>query len=292
MKQILQKTKENIKVNYYKYSSKKKHPKMLKKWYDFYTNEDLDFDNLKNFNQFIQYLKIYDNTDLKGTLVDKYEMRQFVIDNIGEQYLPKLYGVYNSFDEIDFDKLPDKFVLKCNHGCGMNVVVKDKTTINKNELKKKFKEWLKINYAYRPGLEMQYKNIKPRIVCEEYLGDNLVDLQAWCTKGNILFLSYIKSPHGENKKISYDENWNKLDFVTSLPKLESEVSRPKKLDEILEISKRISKDMEFLRFDFYVQENGDVKISEFTFTPASGLVHWYPKETNELIYNKIVELNK
>ena len=272
---------------YYKHVSESKYPNILKRWYKKHTGEKLDFNNIQNFNQYIQYLKLYDDSPLKQTLIDKYEMRKYVSTKIGNQYLTKIYGVYSNINEVDFDKLPDNFVLKCNHGSGMNYIVENKHVIKKNMIKKIFKKWLKINFGYCPGLELQYRNIKPKIICEEYLGNDFIDLQVWCSKGKILFLSYVLNPHGDNLKATYDVNWNRLSFVTSLPELNEKVEKIKQLDEIVNIAKKISKDMNFLRLDFYVLNDGTIKISEFTFTPASGLVNWYPNSANEMIYEKI-----
>lgn len=272
--------------------SEEKYGKLLKKWFYNQTGQQIDFKDIKNFNQFIQWLKVFDNKKYKTNMTDKYAMRRYVKDNIGEEYLVRLYGVYDEYSEIVFEKLPQKFVLKCNHGCGMNVIVRDKDEIDNSSLKKQFNGWMRVNYAFEhyPGIEPQYRGIRPRIICEEYLGDNLVDIQFWCSRGEVLFISYIDHPHGENKKASFDEKWNRLDFVTSLPENKEIISKPKRLNEMLKIAKRVSADMEFLRFDFYILENGDVKISEFTFTPANGLVGWHPKSASEAMYKKILEI--
>ena len=262
--------------------------KKLKKWYKIKTNgEILDLKNPKNFNQVIQKLKLYDNNASKTALVDKYLMRDKVKKEYGNKYLPLLIGVWNKFNEINYADLPNSFVLKCNHGSGWNEIVKDKSKWNMIEAKKKFNYWLKLNYAYLNGFEMQYKNIKPKIICEEYLGDNIIDCQVYCSKGDILFISYIESPHGVNEKKSFDENWNELDFITSEPRLEGNIKKPKNLNEIIKISKDISKDYKFIRVDFYILEDGTIKISEFTFTPASGLLRWNPPNINAEMKDKI-----
>lgn len=137
------------------------------------------------------------------------------------------------------------------------------------------------------SFEMQYEFIKPKILCEEYLGDNLIDLQAWCSNGIILFFSYIHSPHGKNKKATFDENWDKLDFYTSKPIYEGKVEKPKELLAIKKIAKKVSKNNKFVRVDFYITNDNRVLISEFTFTPASGVISWYPKEINKVLGDKI-----
>ncbi|MBR3414639.1 hypothetical protein IKG73_01295 [Candidatus Saccharibacteria bacterium] len=293
LKDKVRKVKRRLENKKYAATKEENYPKMLKKWYDSSTGEDLDFKNIENFNQYIQYSKIYNTTAEKRELSDKYRMRDFVKNNLGEKYLPRLYGVYKQFEDVDFENLPKSFVLKCNHGSGMNAIVKDKSKVDKKELKKEFSHWLKMNYAFcGMGLELQYKEIKPVIICEEYLGDNLVDIQFWCSYGEVLFISYIKSPHGENKKVSFSAKWEQLDFVTSLPRLEEKVARPKQLEEMLDIAKKVSRNMKFIRLDFYILDDGSVKISEFTFTPANGLVGWQPSEMNEKIYEQMMDIAK
>lgn len=287
---ILEKIKRLFKkIEYYKYLSLKdtKYEKELKKWYYKLTKEKLDFNNLETFNQKIQWLKIHDNNPLREILCDKYSSRKWLEENIGEEYLVPLIGVWDRFDDIDFNLLPQKFVLKCNHGCAYNCIVENKKDIEPKNLKRKFNKWLKENYAFKNGFELQYKNIKPKIICEEHLGENFVDCQFWCFNGNIEFISYIKSPHLNNEKISYDIKWNKLNFVTSNPILKEEVKKPTKFNKMKEIAELISKNFKFVRVDFYILENEDIKISEITFTPASGVVGWNPKETNNILGKKL-----
>lgn len=234
----------------------------------------------KNFNQKIQWLKLNDTTELKTLLADKYLMRSWVEQYIGEKYLVPLLGVWDNFEEINFEKLPDKFVLKCNHGSGFNHIELNKDKIDKKEVKKKFDEWTSLNFAFMNGFELQYKNIKPKIICEEYLEENLTDCQVWCANGKILFIAYIKDPHGDNRKITFNENWKKLDFVTSKPIMEQEVEKPIMLEEIKEVANKISKSFKFVRVDFYITQHNQLKLSEITFTPASGVVRWYPESAN------------
>lgn len=275
----------NKNKDYYYYSklNKKKYKKELKEWYYYRTGEILNYNNPENFNQKIQYLKLNDSNSLKTLLSDKYKCREWITDNIGKEYLVPLLGVWNKFDDIDFDKLPNKFVIKCNHGSGFNYIVKDKSKLNINELKEKVNKWMDTNFAFVNGFEMHYKDIKPVIICEEYLGDNLIDLQAWCSNGKIMFFSYIYSPHGENKKATYDENWNPLDFYTSLPIYNGDCLKPKKLKSIKNIANKVSKNFKFVRVDFYITNSGKIFISEFTFTPASGYCGWSPSSANKTI---------
>ena len=273
--------------NYFKNLNKRHYKKELKEWYFKNTNEVLDLKNPQNFNQKIQYLKMYDCTKMKTLLTDKYENREWIKKHIGEEYLVNLLGVYDNFSDIDFDKLPNQFVIKCNHGSRFNYIVKDKSKLDIKDLETKVNKWMNTNFAYNSSFEMQYELIKPKILCEEYLGDNLIDLQAWCSYGDILFFSYIHSPHGENKKATFDEKWNKLDFYTSKPIYEGEVKKPKDLLAMRKIAKKVSKKFKFVRVDFYITKDNKLLISEFTFTPASGAISWYPAKMNKIIGDKI-----
>ena len=238
--------------------------------------------NLKNpqtFNDKINWLKIYKypTSDFVIKCADKYEVRNYLKEKNLDKYLVNLLYVWDNPSQIDWEKLPKKFVIKCNHGMNYNIICTDKSKLDINKAKKQLNRWMKEDFGKVSG-ERHYSKIKRKIICEEYLGDNLIDIQFWCSYGKVLFISYIKSPHGGNEKITFDEDWNKLDFVTSLPILEEKIKKPKKLEEMLKVVKNISKDMVFLRFDFYILENDDVKISELSFTPGSGFIKWYPRE--------------
>lgn len=140
--------------------------KELIKWYEKRTNQKFDLENPKTFNDKIQWMKIYDSTPLKTKLTNKYLVREWVKEKIGEKYLVKLLGVWDSFNDINFDLLPNKFILKANHGCAMNIVVKNKSNLNISDARKEFNNWMNKNFAFHT-YEFQYLNIKPKIIAEE-----------------------------------------------------------------------------------------------------------------------------
>lgn len=143
-----------------------------------------DFENPKGFNEKIQWLKLYDSTPIKGMLADKFAVREWVKKKNGEEYLIPILGVFDKFEDIDFSKLPDKFVLKTNHASSTNVLVKDKAKLNLLETKLKFKRWLSTNYAFKKGFELHYGLISPKIVCEKFMGNgDLVDYKFFCFSG-------------------------------------------------------------------------------------------------------------
>lgn len=244
------------------------------------TDRIMNIDNPKTFNEKIQYLKYYDSTYLKSILADKYIMKYLISDLIGNKYIVKSYGAWKNFDDINFEDLPDSFVLKCNHGSGFNWIIKEKNKMDIDNLKLKVNRAINTNFGLNSNLELHYKDINRCIFAEEYIKEEFVDLQVWVANGKVLFLSYIEEPHGQNKKATYNCEWEKLDFVTSLPKLEKNIKKPEKLDEIISLSLKLAAPFKFVRVDWYLFKNNDFKISELTFTPAAGYVNWEPKEAD------------
>ncbi len=146
-------------------------PHMIELYYCFKTGNRMDIYHPVTFNEKIQWMKAFDSTPLKTRLADKYLVRDYVKEKIGEEYLIPLLGVWDRFDEIDFDTLPNSFVLKTNHGSGWNMVVKNKDNFDKERAKETFNKWMKINFAYYAGLEMHYKDIVPKVIAEEYISE-------------------------------------------------------------------------------------------------------------------------
>ena len=262
----------------------------LIKWYKSLSKENYNFEEPKTFNQKIQWLKIYDNNPLKTQLSDKYLVRGWIKKMIGEKYLVKLLGVWDSFDEINFELLPNRFVLKTNHGTSNNIIVEDKSKLNITDARNKMNKWIKKNYAFYNGFELQYLNIKPKIIAEEYLeNDNgdINDYKVFCFDGkaeSIMFLSERK----KNLKMSfYDLKWNKLNYVYSFQRNNETAPKPKNLDLLIQLSEKLSKGFPHVRVDFYILNDGTIKFGEMTFTSYSGLCKWDPPEINLYLGNLI-----
>lgn len=245
--------------------------------YHHITGRKLNLKHPITFNDKINWLKMYEYPYSKVIIncTDKYMVRRHLKKNGCEKYLVNTIDSWKKVSDIDWSKLPNKFVLKCNHGSKYNIVCTDKSKLDINAAKKKLNCWMKEDFG-KVSCEPHYSKIKRRILCEEYLGDGLVDLQVWCTYGKVLFITYINNPHGANEKKTFDEDWNELDFVTSLPKLEGKIAKPIHLDDAIKISKKLSKDFSFLRMDFYIINNDKIRISEMSFSPASGFIRWNP----------------
>lgn len=194
-----------MKYLYYKGLHPDQYASALADWYyDIHDWKRLDLENPKTYNEKMQWLKLYDSIPMKTRLADKYLVREWVIEKIGEEYLVTLLGVWDNFDEIDFDKLPDKFALKANHGCDWNIIVTDKSKFDKEDARRKFKSWLGINFAFRNGLELHYLNIPPKIIAEEYLEDiNLYDYKFMCFNGEVKFLWVVSDRSTHRKRRHY-----------------------------------------------------------------------------------------
>ena len=268
-------------------------PELLKKWYKKRTGRELNLENPKSFNEKIQWLKLYDNSPLKTKLADKYLVREWIKENLGEEYLIPLLGVYDSFDEIDFDKLPDKFVLKANHGCAWNIIVKDKQKFDKNKAKKKFDKWMKRNYALKAGFEMQYKDIPPKIVAEAFIQDSkgeLNDYKVLSFNGEPKFIWIDQGRFSNRTENIYDTEWNLQPFLLTYENSKEEVPPPKNLETMIEFARKLSKDFALVRVDFY-NVDGKIYFGEMTFTSASGVDVFKPAEY-DLKLGEMLELPK
>ena len=247
--------------------------------------------NIKNpitFYDKMQYLKINNKFKEYRRYVDKYKVREFVASEIGEEYLVPLLGVYKSFYEIDFDILPEKFILMTNHSCGRNFICRNKEEINKKKLKKDFTKWLKEDFYYR-FRESQYKGIKPLILCEEYLQDKsggLIDYKFICSNGEPKYIQIDIDRYNSHKQKYYDSEWNELNWSYGFDKYKGEIEKPKNLNEMIEIAKKLSSRFQFVRVDLYLVEN-KIYFGELTFSPGAGLLIFKPEEINEVVGNYI-----
>jgi hypothetical protein len=277
-----------------KYASREKYSELLCDWYHEATCQILDLEHPRTYNEKIQWLKLYDTTPLKTQLSDKYLVRKWVAEKIGENYLIPFVGrgAWNTFDEIDFNTLPDQFVLKANHGCGWNIIVKNKSKFNKIASKEKFDVWMNSNFAYCTGLELQYRDIKPMIIAEQYLEDEtggLADYKFYCFEGKPYCVEYFINRFGKGgyKAIMYNLDWKPAGWTVDAHHEPGVVTRkPKNFDEMLEIANTLCTGFHHVRIDFY-RVNGQIYFGEMTFTSASGLEHFEPKEWNLKLGNMI-----
>lgn len=285
---------------YYKKLNKRYYEKELRMWYYNVTGNHLNLEHPETINEKIQWMKLYDSTPLKSKLTDKYAVREFIKEKIGEKYLIPNLGVWDKFDDIDFDKLPNQFVLKGTHGCGCNIIVKDKSTFDINDARKKFKKWMKTNYAFTNGFELHYSAIKPKIIAEKYIeavDQAAIDYKFICCDGEPI-LCWVTNKYLDVHKRSFYRmpNWNLLNIELKDGGAELDtqgVSKPQKLEEMLTVTKALSKGFPLVRVDLYLIEN-NIYFGEMTFTSASGAAAFYPDKWNYILGDKITlpELNK
>ena len=255
--------------------------------YKVYLHKSLNLANPKTFNEKLQWLKINDRNSLYTKLVDKYEVRHYIAETIGEEYLIPIRGVYDSFDEINLDKLPEQFVLKCTHDSGGLVICKDKNKLDIDLARKKINKSLKRNYYYL-WREWPYKDVIPRIICERYMEDessgDLKDYKFMCFNGEVkcLFVCLNRnSPNGLNVDF-YDLDWNPMPFERHYKRSGQKIKRPDNFEKMVELAKKLSKDIPFVRVDFY-EIKGKIYFGELTFYPGTGLEEFTPDEYDEIL---------
>lgn len=232
----------------------------------------------QTFNEKIQWLKLYDRNPEYIKMVDKYEAKKYIADKIGEEFIIPTLGIYNSFEEVNFANLPDRFVLKCTHDSGSVVICKDKESLNKTEAKNILERRLRLNY-YWLGREWPYKNIKPRIIVEEYLegGEEFIDYKFLCMKGKVK-ISFTCSNRFQPDGLCvnfYDREWNPLPFERHYPRRKKEIEKPEKYEDMVRIAENLSAGLTFVRIDFYVIKN-QIRVGEITFYPGNGMEEFTP----------------
>lgn len=245
--------------------------------------QKLNLKNPQTFNEKLQWLKLYDHNPKYPDLVDKHDVKGYVATAIGEDYIIPTIGVWDSFDEIDFDILPDQFVLKCTHDSGSIVICRDKNTFDKKAAKKKLAKKLKRNF-YWVSREWPYKKVKPRIIAEKYMEDSgspdLKDYKFYCFNGEakFLYLSQGLSNHATGRISFVSLDWEKMPFRrTDFAEFDELPPKPQNLDLMLAFCKQLSVGIPFLRVDFY-EINGKVYFGELTFYPGAGLTPLKPDE--------------
>lgn len=248
----------------------------------------LNLRNPQTFTEKLQWLKLYDHNPQYSCMADKLKMRDFVKSRIGEGHTTKVIGVYNKWEEIDFNKLPNAFVIKTTHDSGSYVICKDKTQLDKNEAKKKITRSLKRNY-YKTTREWQYKDIKPQILIEEYLNDgqsNLTDYKFFCFNGKCEFLYIMQEVSNVPTQVILDTKFNKLPFLMDDEPSDIVPTKPAMLDEMIIYSQKLSRGTPFLRVDMYLVNN-KIYIGELTFYHYGGYIPFEPPEWDLKLGKKI-----
>lgn len=254
----------------------------LKKEYYSILGKELNLDNPKTFNEKLQWLKLYDRKDIYTTMVDKAEVKKFVADTIGEQYVIPTLGVYDRFDDIDFDELPNQFVMKCTHDSGGLVICKDKASLDIKQARKRINRFLKRKYFYIHR-EWPYKNVKPRIIVEKYMEDSrdgeLRDYKLFCFNGkfHMMFIATNRQGNGDTYFDFFDKDFKHLPFTNGHPNAPKLPHKPANFSKMVKMAEKLSKNIPHVRVDFY-DVNGKVYFGEMTFFHWSGFVSFDPPE--------------
>jgi len=238
----------------------------------------LDLKNPQTFNEKLQWLKLYDHNPIYTTMVDKFEAKRYVAGIIGEEYIIPTIGVWERVDSINWDNLPNQFVLKCTHDSGGLVICRDKTDLNKKEAMQKLRNGLRHDY-YLGNREWPYKNVPRRIIAERYMEDEIThelrDYKFFCFDGKVKMFKVDYDRFTEHHANYYTPTGELLPFgeVAYPPKKDKVLELPTQLKQMVEMAERLSKGIPFLRVDFYVI-NGCIYFGELTFFPASGMGRW------------------
>ena len=259
--------------------------RLISEWFYSVRGEVMDFRKPVTFSQKIQWMKLYDKPELKGILADKYTVRPYVAERIGEEHLVPLIGVWDSAASIDFDSLPERFALKATHGAGWNILVQDKTEIDTNAIRKTLKQWLSTDYAYSYGYEHHYSFCSPRIIAEQFIesGSDLLDYKVFCFDGEPEFIEVIGGRSTHPWSAFVNTRWEAADWRTvSYPVRVELPERPSCFNELLNCAALLAKGFAFVRVDFYIVNN-HIMFGEMTFTPASGAARWEPEWADEMI---------
>lgn len=280
-----QKKKDLKAVSYARSLSETDYPCFLSELYKQKTGRVLDLEDPHRFTEKIQWRKLYDRDPIYTKLSDKFTVREWVSSKIGEEHLVPLLGVWDHFSDIDFETLPNQFVLKTNNASHTNIIVDNKKMFlkTKESAKRRMEYWLKTPFAFLIGLELQYQAIKPRILAEQYLvpelgKKDLTDYKFFCFSG-VPYLCQVIGNRSVGETIDfYDEKWEHVSISRPpYPNASDLQPKPSKYEEMLSIASELSKGFAFVRVDLYEYKD-KVFFGEMTFTPANGMMIFKPDE--------------
>ncbi len=292
--------------------------KYLKLRYRLFLNKKLNLENPKTFNEKLQWLKIHDRKDIYTTMVDKVDVKEYITKLIGKEYIIPTIGVYDSFDDINFNELPSQFVIKCSHDSGGLFICRDKSKFNKDIARKKINSRMSKNYYYI-GREWQYKNVKPRIIVEKFMEvkridrtnnqskknvsaellqqeNGLLDYKFMCFNGEVKFLFLDIGVIGKGTSHAekyyrniYNRNFELQPFLETRENYPISIKKPKNFDKMIEIAEKISKNLLHARIDLY-NIDGKIYFGEITFYHGSGLYNFFIPEKYDDILGSYINI--
>ena len=262
--------------------------KYLRKLFKARLHKELDLENSQTFNEKLQWLKLYNRKPEYTMMVDKYKVREYIAKTLGEEYLIPLIGVWDDPDEIDFDALPNQFVLKCNHNSGLGMCIcKDKSKLDIPKVKAELRKGLKQDY-YLTGREWPYKDVPRKIICEKYMtngtGEELNDYKLMCFGGKVKATFVCNNRFSKNglNVTFYDTDWTRMPFERHYPSCKTEIEKPRTYDEMVAVAEKLAQEIPFVRADFY-EINGKTYFGELTFFPGSGFEEFSPSEWDKTL---------
>ena len=247
--------------------------------------------NSLTFKEKLNYLLIYESPEEKTNIVDKILLRNYSKKILGKDICTPILKIYNDIDEINLDDLPDKFVLKCNHGSGMNIFCKDKSKFNLVNAKHTLKTWMNINYGIL-RFEYQYMNIKKKVFAEKYLEEEIINYKFSCFNGEPKIIRVKGHINGTNIYNIYYTNWTITNFEIALSNyyLTTTFQKPKNLDKMIDYARLLASDFCYCRVDFY-EINDKIYLGEITFTPFNSHINYKKKET-EIYLGNLINISK
>ena len=250
--------------------------------------EEISLNPPRNFAEKIQWLKLYDHNPKIIEYADKFAVREHVKNLVGENYLIPLIAVWSTVSEIDFDLLPDSFVIKPNNSSGRVLICKDKKLLDRKVAYRIIEKWQKENLTKETG-EWFYEKIPYKIICEKFLADDISDYKLYFAGGKFICTQVIAGRHSHNKTYTYyDENWNLLPIVRyGMPRTSELQTMPQKYKEMIELAKKLAADFNFMRVDLYY-ENDNIYFGELSFYPNNGFVRYQTDEMDEFFSSKLI----
>lgn len=263
----------------------------LERWYRLSTGRICDLDAPRTLGEKIQWLKLYDSTPLKGRLADKYLVRPWVAQTIGEEFLVPLLGVWDRAEQIDFDALPPRFVLKATHGSGWNIIVRDRAVLDERALRRRLGAWLRCRTAMTGGFELHYEYCQPRIVAEQYLEDDsggLRDYKIMTFDGAVQFIVAMQGRFVDMRMETYLPDWTPAPFhYSGRVHGPDPMGPPEGLKVMLDAAQRLGRGFACARVDFY-EVDGRVYFGEMTFTDSNGRTHFTPSSYDLELGSRLV----
>ncbi len=266
----------------------------IEKMYKARLGKKLDLKNPKTFTEKMNWLKLYDRRPEYTIMADKYAVREYITEKIGEEYLVPLLGVWDNADDVDFSELPEKFVLKCNHNSDVTICM-DKSKIDEKEIKEKLSRQLKDDY-YLHKREWPYKNIPRKIICEKYMentnGKELFDYKLFCFNGKVKIIEVNSGRFTDHlREDHYDKEWNHIDVtIGGYPSAGDIFDKPVFFDALCELSEKLASGIPLVRVDFNYWD-GKLYFGELTFFHSAGFTTFEPEEIN-MLWGSWIQLPK